>query len=77
MIDRQLDLATAREVAPGTYQAECPTTHTLFLSMTGRHTGVSGRAAVWCVCACCDADLHTGDDCDPRAPQFHLYWLVA
>lgn len=73
--ERALDLATATEVDPGLFQAECPTTHTLFLSMTGRRTSVAGRAAVWMTCACCDSELHTGENCDPCAPQFHLYFL--
>lgn len=72
-----LDLATAHEVDPGLFQAECPTVHELFLSMTGRRMSIGTRAVVWLLCACCDAELHTGDACDPRQPQHHLYLLEA
>ncbi len=77
MTERAIDLATAIEVQPGTYQAECPTVHALYLSTACKRTSVAGRAAIWTVCALCDADLHTFDDCDPLAPQSHLYFLEA
>jgi hypothetical protein len=69
----ELGLDTAVEVSPGMFQAECPTAHALFLSMTGRRQEIGGRAVVWLLCAVCDALLHIGDDCDPTEPQWHLY----
>lgn len=50
-------------------QAQCPTTGETYIALTARISG----AGAWLLCGCCDALLHTHDDCDPTAPQWHLY----
>lgn len=72
-----LDLATAREVQPNVYQAECPTVHQLFLSLTAKRMAIGARPMVWVVCPLCDSELRTGDDCDPRCAQWHPFYLEA
>lgn len=73
--EAMLDLATAKEIAPGVYQSECPTTHQLYLSTKGTRSAIGPRPVVWTLCACCDAEMHTGEACDPLAPQYHLFFL--
>ena len=68
-----LQLCTANEIAPSVYTAECPTTHTLFVADHVRQQFIGARAVVWMLCPNCDALLHTGADCDPREPQWHIY----
>jgi len=53
------------------WQAQCPTTKETYLSTAARISS-DGRY-VSLACACCDALLHTGDQCDPTIPQWHLY----
>jgi hypothetical protein len=68
-----MQLATATEIAPAVFTAECPTTHELFTADHARRQSIGARAVVWLLCPSCDALLHTGDDCDALLPQWHLY----
>jgi len=69
-----MGLATARLVAQDVYKAECPTTHEEFVTGNVRKHAIGAQPVVWLLCACCDALMHTGDDCDPCEPQYHLYF---
>ena len=75
MMNDDSDLPTAREVRPGVFLAECPHTHQMFRSSACRFTQIGLRPVVWTRCGCCDAYMRTGKDCDPDAPQFHLYLI--
>jgi hypothetical protein len=68
-------LATAYTTEHGV-QAICPTTGETYISTVVRRLTWDGRkAAVACVCACCDAHLRIGEACDPKEPQWHVYFL--
>ena len=69
------DLPTAREVRPGVFLAECTTARRIFVSKECMRTLAAGRPVVWVRCGCCDAEMNTGADRDPNAPQFHLYLI--
>lgn len=66
---------TAVRIGPHTYQAECPTAHEEYVCEQPREMSVGARPMVWLLCPCCDALLHTGEDCDPSQPQYHPYLI--